>query len=505
MTDHVTSDDSPKDSNGTADRPGLSRRRLLAAGSAAALGGGLLAACQPQAGGSGGTGGGSAAKIRVWTVPEGPDDEAFQKKIFADVFAKEHPDVEVELQFFPPAQYGNALQLAFTGGSDAPDVFRVGNGARLNDAHPKGWVAPLDEFITDEFTSRFPSWVYDPEQSPLYRDGKPVAVPRPDPFVEAIRVLYCNEELLTAAGYSEPPKTWSEFAEATQKITADNGGRAYGGAIVGSTPTHLTMAALAGPQGWRAYGQPLLDLRNGKPAMAEPSLVQTIEFWQELHRAGALTPGWETWDATQAIQQMAAGRLAMYTFPLFHTFQLRNANPDLPLVLAAPPDPDDGRKGSIGPVDAAPFWMMSTTCTEREAAWQVLDFFASKEFQQPAFVELKQMSLIEEVYEGVEVDPDVVRLREIADDIVRARPQPDITKPEAGTFYADLIAKGPKTKPADIFFEAVTKGTDYAAAAAAYDEELTASIETLLPQHDGVTMEDFTFPDWDPMTDYFER
>ncbi|MGD7707686.1 ABC transporter substrate-binding protein [Microlunatus sp. Y2014] len=481
----------------------LSRRGLLGAAAATAIGGGLLSACQPEAGGSNANTGGRKVPIRVWTVPEGPDDEKFQTEIF-EQFNKDHTDVEVELQFFPPPQYGNALQLAFTGGQDAPDVFRVGGGARLNDAHPKGWVAPLDDFITDEFKARFPSWVYDPEQSPLYRDGSPMAVPRPDPFVEAIRVLYCNEELLTQAGFSAPPKTWGEFAEMTKKITADSGGRAYGGAIVGNTPNHLTMAALAGPQGWRGYGQPLLDLLTGKPAMAEPGLVKTIEFWQDLHQAGALTPGWESWDATQAIQQMAAGRLAMYTFPLFHTFQLRDANPDLKLVLAPPPDPDEGRAGSVGQVDAAPFWMMSTACTEKEAAWQVLDFFGSVEFQQPAFVELQQMSLIEAVYEGVEVGPDVTRLREIADDIVRAHPQPDIDNPAVGDMYNELVAKGPKPNPREVFFEAITKGSDYAATAEAYDTQISTLLETLLPQHE-VTADDLTFADWDPMTDYFER
>src|SRR5699024_8798767 len=141
------------------------RRRFLQLGGSA-LGLGALAACvdggEPNTttptGGDGGSAGGT---VRVWTVPEGPEDEAFQQRMF-DQFMADNPDMEVELQFFPPPQYGNAMQLAFTGGEDAPDVFRVGPGARLNDAVPKGWVASIEEFLTDDFRSRFPEFAYDP-------------------------------------------------------------------------------------------------------------------------------------------------------------------------------------------------------------------------------------------------------------------------------------------------------------------------------------------------------
>ena len=121
----------------------------------------------------------SGTVVRFWTVVEGPDDEKFQRKMF-DAFNSQHGDVQVDMQVFPSAQFGNAMQLAFTGKKDAPDVFRVGPGARLDDAVPKGWAAPLDEFLDDDFTSRFPDYCYkDSAHSPLYRDGHAYAVPRP--------------------------------------------------------------------------------------------------------------------------------------------------------------------------------------------------------------------------------------------------------------------------------------------------------------------------------------
>lgn len=490
-------------------RAGLSRRGFLRAGGltagAAALTG-LAAACSPDGpprqsqGNGGGGGGGSATTVKFWTVVEGPDDEAFQRKMF-EKFNKDHPDVAVEMQVFPPAQYGNAMQLAFTGGEDGPDVFRVGPGARLNDAYPKGWAAPLDDYLTDDFRNRFPDYCYlKTEVSPLYRDGSAYAVPRADPYVEAQRPLLVNGDLLEKAGFSEPPKTWSEFAEVAGKITRDGGGKVFGTSVV--TPNqHLVIQSFAGPQPYLSQITPPINLLDGKPMLSHPSMVASVEFWQQLNKDKVLTPGFESWKAPQAIQHMAGGRLAMYIFPLFHVNQLRQTNPDLNLVLAEPPMPDDGRKGSIAPVDAAPFWLMSAQSKVKDAAWQVLDFLGSVEFQQAAFLEVKQMSIMEQVYEGIEVDPDTKRLREMAADLVRTRPEPNYRNPKTRDFYTDLQAKGPKPPPADVAFAALTRGTPFKPEAAKYDEAMAAAMEKLFDEHD-VSAEDFTFADWDPMQEY---
>ncbi|MGD7707681.1 ABC transporter substrate-binding protein [Microlunatus sp. Y2014] len=441
-----------------------------------------------------------ATTVKFWTVTDGPEDAAYQERMYAQ-FNDDHPDVHIELVTFPPQQFGNALQLAFTGGEDVPDVFRAGSGARLDDVYEKGWAAPLDEFLTEEFTSRFPDYCYvDTDRSPLYRGGHAYTVPRSDPFIHGQRPMYCNADLLEQAGASEPPRTWSEFAELAAKITKDGQGRAFGTSVVADNPAHWVMQCFAGPQPYDNYGPPPINLLDGTPMMSHPSMVATVDFWRQLVTDQVLTTGWESWKPDQAIQHMTSGRLAMYMFPLFHANELRKANPDLNLVLAAPPMPDDGRKGSLAQLSDVGQWFMSSTSQVKEAAWQVLDFLGSVEYQRGAFQELGQTSILPGVYEGIELDAHAVQLREMADELVRNRPDPTFREPAFPAFYADLGAKAPKPLPRELWFSGMTAG-GYQAAAEKYDEELAATMATLVDEH-GITTEAFTFGDWDPLQDY---
>ncbi|WP_129664016.1 ABC transporter substrate-binding protein [Phytoactinopolyspora endophytica] len=457
-------------------------------------------ASSPSSGG--GQGGGT---VRVWTVPTGPEDEQFQRAQF-DQFAQDNPDVEVELQFFPPDQYANAMQLAFTGGQDTPDVFRQssGQGLDLRGAHGRGWVRPITEFLTDDFTARFPDYVYDPDRSPLYIDDEAWGVPNADPAVNGSRLLYYNIDVLGEFGFDAPPSTWSEMREMAAKITTDGGGRVYGTAPVGGAlKTAMILQNLAGPQPYRSDAEPPISLLTGEPAMSESSMVEMVELLQSMNSDEIFTPGWETWDPTQVLQQMAAGRLGMYIFPVFHAAELRKANADLNLGIASPPVPDSGRAGSRAPANGVmAWWMMSSEARSPEAAWRVLDFFGSVDFQRAAFEDQGQISIMPGVYEGIEVDEDTTRIREVAAEVVRNRPEPTDVDPAVEEFYENLVSNGPRPNPLERITEAITRGTDFRAAAEAYDEELAETIEAELERSDLGTMDAFVFPDWDPLEEY---
>ncbi|SEE28160.1 ABC transporter substrate-binding protein [Ruania alba] len=424
----------------------LSRRSLLH-GTGALGTAGLLAACGGggEGGGTstggGGNGGGGKTAVKVWTVPEGPSDEQFQREQF-DIFMENNPDIEVELQFFAGDAYGNAMQLAYTGGAeDAPDVFRQSGAGNLllRDLVSRGWIQPLDEFVTDDFSSRFPDWVMDPARSPLYVDGELYGVPRPDPRVQALRPMFYNIDILEDFGYSAPPTTWSEYREMAERITTDGDQAVYG--TVGKN--FLVLQRFAGPHPHGGDNQPAISLVDGEPMTADSSFADVVEFGQAMQRDGVFTPGWESWGGTDAIQQMAAGRLAMYMYPIFHANEIRNANPDINLGIAAPPMPDDGMAGTLKPNNnVMGFWFMNSETEVSEAAWRVLDFFGSVEFQQAAFQSERQISLMPAVYDGIDVDPDTEAFRSIAEEIVRIHPDPFLVDPAAEEFYRQLVEKG---------------------------------------------------------------
>ncbi|WP_165556057.1 ABC transporter substrate-binding protein [Kribbella pittospori] len=488
---------------------GPSRREFLRAGGllAGAVGlPGLMAACSagdtPPTGSGAGKGKGT---VRFWTIPEGPDDATFQRQQI-DGFMKRNPDVTVEAQFFPSAeQYGNAMQLAFTGGRDAPDIFRgnTASGVGLRSVKQRGWIRPITEFVTDDFKSRFPDWVYDAKHSALFIDKEAYAVPQVDPAVQAVRMLYYNVDVLERFGFGEPPGTWSQMREMASKITRDGGGKVYGMALIGtSLPIVLVLQNLAGPQSYKEDAQPPISLLTGKPAMSEPSVIETIELLQGMHSDNVFAPGWQTW-STQVFQQMAAGRLGMYLGPLFHVKQLRRANPKLKLGIAPPPVPDSGRRGSRAPADdVLGWWMMSAEVRNPEAAWRVLDFLGSVDYQREAFQKQKQISVMDKVYEGIEIDADTKRIREIASQIVRVHPDPYKKDQKAAKFYQDLVTNAPRPIPPQRYLEAITKGSNVRDMAAQYDEKLAAAIAKQLPTSGLHDMSAFTFHDWDPLTDY---
>lgn len=494
-----------------------SRRRFLQATGAlagAAAVPGLLAACGGDEEESGGGQSPSAnpspgstlagGTVRFWSVTEGPEDEAFQRAKF-DEFMAANPDVTVEPQFFPTTQIAEAMNLAFTGG-DAPDIFRQAGTTRSLDlfgAYGRGWVRPIDEFLTDEFKQRFPDWVYNPDQSALFVEGEAYGVPFFDPKVYGTRVLLYNASILEDNGFSEPPETWSEMREMVAKITTDGNGNVYGTAPAAWNPNYDPLQALAGPSPYRNIATMPISLLTGEPAMSEPSTIAVVEYLQGMQADELYTVGWEAWEGHQQyLEQMVSGRLAMYIFPIFHVALIRAANPDLDLGIASVPLPDDGRAGSIPASDSiTAWWMMTSEVREPEAAWRVMDFLGSVDFQGPAYTELNQVSLMPAVWEGVEVSDDTARLREIAETDVRSRPRPETKNPGAVQFYNDLAAESPRPTPKEILLDAISRGSDYAALAADYDAQVADLIEQQMANSD-VTMDAFTFPDWNPLEDY---
>ena len=97
------------------------------------------------------------------------------------------------------------------------------------------------------------------------------------PFTKSLLILYANDDMLAEAGFSEPPKTWDEFAEqcrAMKKI----GKRGFPITVDASTLDGMFMSR----------GADLLadDLRT--TGFDQPGVVRTLRFLRELSESGAL-------------------------------------------------------------------------------------------------------------------------------------------------------------------------------------------------------------------------
>ncbi|MQA04711.1 MAG: extracellular solute-binding protein, partial [Streptosporangiales bacterium] len=150
----------------------ISRRSMLGYMGTA----GSLAALTPL-GMCGTSGSQSSDKLVLATVTEAGqvDSDAYQERRMKKF--TEQTGIEVELRTYPIDQYANSIQLLFSQ-NNPPDVFR---SAGTEIAHPvpyvRGWEASLQEYVTDDFMSRWPKNSFEPGISGLHVGDELYATP----------------------------------------------------------------------------------------------------------------------------------------------------------------------------------------------------------------------------------------------------------------------------------------------------------------------------------------
>ncbi|BDZ55774.1 ABC transporter substrate-binding protein [Agromyces marinus] len=445
--------------------------------------------------------------VSIAMVSATPEYEPFMESQI-QAFNELYPNVDVELQIFPPAQYANAINLSFTSG-DAPDVYRLTGpspATNMINSFRNDWLQPLTPFITDEFEDRgFPEGTFDnKELSGLYVGDDIYGLPLESLPYTQVRILYTNMDLLESVGVSEPPETWDDMIDVATKIS-EQGDGAYGFAMPGQNAV-VTVDALAATYGPPMSGGAPINLTDGTSGAGNESYVQTVEMLRDANADGVFTPGWESWDARRPIQEFALGTLGMYVGANFHAKQIRELNPGLNFEMAAIPVPDSGR-GGYSPVGGLnqPYWGMSKTAESPEAAWALLDYMSTVQFQSAAYEALGLIPVLDAAYED-NVTEDTARILEIMEETQRVSPQVIMNGPDADQLLSAATASAPSPNVMELYTKVITEGGDYAGPAAAFDEKFNAVIDQTVTklQADGLDVErsDLVFPKWDPLEDY---
>ena len=147
-------------------------------------------------------------RYAIWDLNQAP---AMQQIITA--FKKTHPNINVNIELTPYAQYFTKLQTAATGGS-APDVFWM-NGPNFVTYAANGILMPFDDQVSSKKInlSNYPSSLIS-----LYTyNGKHYALPKDFDTIG----LWYNKALFDAAGVKYPDDTWdwNTLTEAAKKLT----------------------------------------------------------------------------------------------------------------------------------------------------------------------------------------------------------------------------------------------------------------------------------------------
>ncbi|SEF18247.1 ABC transporter substrate-binding protein [Jiangella alba] len=441
---------------------------------------------------------GENVTITVALVPDPPGASEFYRAQF-DQFEEEHPDITVDVIENPTDQQLGAVELMFQQG-DPPDVFRA-QAEGFDRMYERGWTHSLEEFVTDDFIDRFPEGTMDPATSGLHRDGELYTLPLVTGKWD-VRVLLYNEAVLRDNGYDGPPETWGELEEMATTITQNGGGSVFGYAPTdGKAIAVEILAQTAVPYSVVGDG---IDFRTGQPATASPGMVEAVELHRRMQANSVMVPGWESWDGARAFTEFAAGTIAMYPSAPWHVAEIRKLNPEIELGIAALPVPDDGR-GAYTPMKRSfqPIWSMSSETENPEQAWEVMDFLASEDFHRAYYEEFGTLTAVESAWaDQAAENPDQSAILAVAEEGMRLVPNPTLASP-GGAAIQQARAQRPELKHTDAAVDAIINNKPFLPIAEALDTQIQTFLdETLAGLSGTATIDDITFPGWDPLENF---
>ena len=353
-----------------------------------------LAAC---GGGGGNSGGGSAdggdaaggassggdkggtITVAIWDNGQ----KAGLDQIIADYTAA--TGNKAEIQVITWDQYWTLLEAGASGG-DMPDVFWMHSNEvqkymendilmDLTDRIASSEKLEMDKFPED--IKNLYSW-----------NGKTYAIPKD---VDTIALFY-NKTMFDEAGLSYPDDswTWDDFYDAAVKLTKEDGSQ-YGTAMNPSNEQDGWMNII-----YSMGGKVLTDDKKAS-GFDDPNTIKAMEFVQKL--VDNVMPPATVMAETGTDVLLGSGKIAMlsqgsWMVPQFKEHEYISANCD---VAVLPKDPTTGNRVSLY---NGLGWAVSAKTKNPDAAWQLVEWFGTKDMQ----LKQAQLGVTMAAYEGVSDD-----------------------------------------------------------------------------------------------------
>lgn len=290
------------------------------------------------------------------------------KEIIAD-YKQLHPNVAIKLINLKTADYDKTLTEAAKAGK-LPDIYSV-----KDDWLPRydqyNAAAPSSVFSAEEFKQTFVDVV-----SNRLVDGE--AVDGLAYGVSTLGVFY-NTELLSKAGYKNPPKTWDEAVQMSQKLTRREGNNISqaGLAIGNSKATGYTaiVSALMQQNGATMTNTPPTQALFNKPDQENyPAGAKAVNFYTSFARPSSKNYAWND-QLGGSLEAFKSGKAAMMIDYAYRAPEIDASNPELKYKMAAFPQVD-----SKNPKNQAEFWVEQVNKDSKyaEVAWDFLRFASTR-------------------------------------------------------------------------------------------------------------------------------
>ncbi len=448
---------------------------------------------------------GGPVTVTVWNWSQ-ENQEFFEEQ--AAKFEADHPNIKINFETYAQDQYQQTLPLSLKSGQ-AADLFWLSPEMSAMDYIAQDWIQPIGSYIGDDYLSQFDQRLF--QEGIMKYNDKLYTLPFENRFVKLHGLLFYNKDVFEKAGLdpeTDMPETFSEFREVCKQITEAGDGQFYGISLPGvgngmERPLQGFLTTATPASGDIRYGRPGFDYRDGEFKVENSNHVEVYRLLKGLVEDGSVAPGWSSMKKEAARSLFGENRVAFY---MDGTWMPRvwgsMGYEDLNFGIAYVPVPDSGRRAYRYMSLAKGSVYMSSQTKNPEATAEVYKWLHGKEFQKANFDK-------NGVFPGnKEVDTSNAtwyqkRFLEIADEVVKNHPEPVTKNPDAGKvqwpsvsprigeIYSAALLKD------EAYFKKQTKIWDEKMA-----EQLQRNIEKANAEGADVEMDDFIFPDWDPMKNY---
>jgi multiple sugar transport system substrate-binding protein len=294
-----------------------------------------------------------------WWEPELP---AGALRGIMDGFEAANPGIKVKLVSGPFSATHDQIVAGAASGT-LSDVVGL-DGAWVNELAKQGAIAPMDGLMDDTKFDRS-------QMADIIKvDGKSYMFP----LVSFVYPVFVNLDMAKAAGVDKLPSTRSEFADAAKKMThADK--NQYGWVLPLSlqTPNGIQNDVMSWV--W-ASGQSML--KDGKPNVDNPAVVDVLTYIKSLQDAGVISPGIEAKKEQDKLEEFVNGRVGMMIHSLALLNLMRERNPNLNIDISALPAAD-GYTGKRGLPYASWGIGISANSKHQAEAWKLVSYLMSPE------------------------------------------------------------------------------------------------------------------------------
>lgn len=388
------------------------RGRWLAAIAASGV---LLGSCTPAPVGH---------ELTFWTI--GREGEAIVQLLPA--FERAHPDIHVKVQQLPLTAAHQKLLTAFAGGS-TPDLSQLGN-TWLPELAALDALEPLQARV-DTSTVIQPHDYFASIWATNVIDGTLYGVPW---YVDT-RLLFYRKDLLKAAGFDAPPRTWAEWRRQLAALS-DPSQHRYG--ILLPTNEYEQLMSLALQQDSGPHPSDGLLRDGGRYGNFESAgFKHALAFYVDTFRLQQAPPITNV-EAGNPWTEFGRGVYAFYLSGPWNIGEFRSrlsASQQDDWATAPLPGPDGAGIGVAGGSSLVIF----RTSQHKDAAWQLIEYLSQPAVQQRFYELLGDLPPRRSSWQGAALRDDP-KLRAFREQLEHVKPTPPVPEWERIANEMQLVA-----------------------------------------------------------------